>query len=285
MKKLLLSIVAGLALVAIPVSVARAWPISWETSGEGQCQSDGSFQITWKIKNQNDDKTLTVQESNRAAVPVGSTVSADQTGVFTESVDGTHSGTYKLTIKASWPSDQGLAEKDASVQLEKACKQPSTLTVNKTTSPVGDQTVFSITATTQDGQVYGDATQSIKDGTTVIYKVAPGTYTVVETAVSGWTQTSNTCKGVEFKSYHDEKIANKECEIVNTKNVTPPTGGSGGSVLGTTTTTQVAATPSGSVGAGFGGGSRATNIAAIFGVIGSLGSVGYGLRRLNKSEL
>jgi VCBS repeat-containing protein len=280
-KRILLSVMAGLALAVMPTAMASAW--SFKVDGQGKCQPDGSFKIVWVLNNKSENKALTITQSNRASVPAGSIVPADQDKDFPETVDGTQPGEFTLTVKGNWPGEEKGQSHTKSVTLKEACEQPPTITVKKQTSPTGDQTAFSISiASSNDGQVFGNATQSIKDGGSVIYKVSPGTYNVTEAALDGWTLTSNTCNALVVGRQHDGELVrsdnhntdenmNQECLIVNTKK--PST-----AVLGATTQVQA---PKGGVGAGSGGASSASFGAAL-GIVGSLGAVGYGLRRLSK---
>ncbi|HET9721645.1 MAG TPA: hypothetical protein VFP32_01285 [Candidatus Saccharimonadales bacterium] len=297
MKKILATLIAGVAMVLVPAGAAFAW--SYGLTGTGECQPDGSFQISWKINNSSESKALVVTSSNRDVVKVGDSVPAYHSQTFTETVDGTKAGSFTLSLKANWPGgDTNQVSQSSTVHLWEACQQPPTLTVHKTTNPAGDQTSFMVTAATTDGAIYGGATQNIMDGGTVVYKVkAGGTYSVTEQTVNGWTMTSNSCQNLTVGKVHEDIVTyhhdedsdqpvNVDCAIVNTKNVTPPTGGQGGGVvLGATTTTPQVQAPTGGVGAGFGGASSTTSVAALVGLVGSLGSIGYGIRRMSKHQL
>jgi len=304
-KKTLLSMGAGLTMMAMVAGTALAH--NFALSNVTACQPDGSLKITWTVDNKTDStKDLTITESSEymvfndnskvqlaAAVPAGTKIPAGQEPTYVQTVDGTKAAKITLKITGSYSGEQPQ-QHQSTATLEEACQQPSTITVKKTTSPTGDPTNFSITISTENGQVIGDATQSIKDGGSVVYKVTNGTYNVTEAAVDGWTQTSNTCKdlvvgpGTETDVWvedEDQTPTNTDCTIVNTKNttpVTPPTGGQGGGqVLGATTTQVVA--PVGSVNGGEGAASKTTEFVALLGLAGSLGAVGYGVRRLSKS--
>ena len=290
-KKALLTIVAALALAAIPLSSVGAW--SATLSGYGKCQPDGSFLITWKLHNHEEHADFTVsQSSNELVVPVGTKVAGDATSNFMQTVDGTKAGTYNLSLTGSWTGSEEVAHPHADVELEHACKQPATITVNKQTDPANDKTVFSVTISPvdpADGQVFGAATQSISGGGSVVFKVAPGTYNVTEATMNGWTQTSNNCKNIVIvgPGAHNENdtniqingdsqvqpVVNKDCTIVNTKNPTE--------VLSSSTTTQATA-PTGGVSAGLGGGSASSSVAAALGLVSSIIVLGLGLRRLNR---
>ncbi len=85
------------------------------------------------------------------------------------------------------------------------------LIVEKETNPAADPTVFSITAS-GNGTITGGGSGTITDATDKNYEVTPGTYSVSETAVLGWNETSNTCAGVVVAAG-----ATVTCKIVNTK--------------------------------------------------------------------
>jgi hypothetical protein len=289
-KKILISTVAGLAMVALGAGTALAHDFAISKTAE--CQPDGSYKISWTIDNTTESsKDLTITaSSDESVVPVNTVIPADHNQTFVQIADGTQPGSFTLKITGVY-SDEEPQMHQRTATLRYACKQPSTITVKKTTNPAGDPTNFSVTISTEDGQVYGDATQSIKDGGSVVYKVADGTYNVTEAAVSGWSQTSNTCKDLVVSSETESDIwvndenqtptpTNVDCAITNTKNTTPPTGQGGGQVLAVTT--QVKA-PVGPVNGGAGAGSEAVNLAALLGLGSSLGAVGFGIRRLVKS--
>lgn len=129
MKKTLLALVACLTIVGITSPTALAW--TFDVSGQGACQPDGSYTITWNIQNP-ESQDLTVTKSNRAAVPVGSIVPKKKNNVpgsvnFTETnVDGTKAGSHSLTIKVEWKNDTKQDEKTATVELDEPCAQPVT---------------------------------------------------------------------------------------------------------------------------------------------------------------
>ncbi|GEM_PF-2254732 len=89
---------------------------------------------------------------------------------------------------------------------------PGTLTVNKITNPVEDDTTdFTITAT-GSGSVQGSSTQSITGGSSVIYTVDAGTYSVTEDFLAGWSETANDCTNIWVGNGEEES-----CTIENTK--------------------------------------------------------------------
>ncbi len=85
------------------------------------------------------------------------------------------------------------------------------LIVTKVTDPANDAQQFSITAT-GDGTVFSNATQNISALSPVNYEVNPGTYSVSEAAVSGWSNTGNTCVNITVAAG-----ATATCTITNTK--------------------------------------------------------------------
>ena len=88
---------------------------------------------------------------------------------------------------------------------------PGHLIVDKVTQPSGDTTVFSITAT-GTGTITGGGSGTTTDAVSRDYEVAAGTYSVSETATSGWTIVSNTCVNVAVAAGETET-----CTITNLK--------------------------------------------------------------------
>lgn len=157
MRKLLVSSVATAAMImAIPAS-AGAW--TYGLSGSGECQTDGSYKITWKVDNSSEKQALTITDSsNTTVVPVGSKVDAYGKKSYYQVADGTKANSFSLTLKGNWPSDQNARTRTSTVKLEKACDQPVTPTpVEPTTNVLGTQVV-----TTPVGAVStGEATQRL----------------------------------------------------------------------------------------------------------------------------
>jgi len=89
--------------------------------------------------------------------------------------------------------------------------QYGTLTVQKTTIPAADPTIFSINAT-GNGTITGGGAGSISDLADQSYIVTPGTYYVSETVPTGWSKTGDTCQGVVVAAG-----GTSSCTITNTK--------------------------------------------------------------------
>jgi uncharacterized repeat protein (TIGR01451 family) len=93
-------------------------------------------------------------------------------------------------------------------------RQRGTITVHKVTYPANDKTPFSITASTSDGDIAGNATRNdLATNNNVVYDVSQGSYSVDETAASGWSENDSDCTSLTV-SYND---LNVECTIYNTK--------------------------------------------------------------------
>lgn len=123
-KQLIAAAVSVATVVSLASGTVSAW--TYGLTGQGVCEPDGSFKITWKIDNSTENETLTVrQSSNAAIVPVGSTVGAGDQKNFHQTVDGTAPGTYTLTLKANWPSDMDEQTQSATVRLADPCDQPT----------------------------------------------------------------------------------------------------------------------------------------------------------------
>jgi len=90
--------------------------------------------------------------------------------------------------------------------------QRGQLIVQKTTDPAADSMVFDITAS-GTGTIIGGGSGTVTDASDMNYTVMPGTYSVEEAAVTGWTQTQNTCDDVEVAAGDTES-----CQITNAKN-------------------------------------------------------------------
>lgn len=87
-----------------------------------------------------------------------------------------------------------------------------TLIVQKTTLPANDTTSFSITASTNNGELVGSPAGTITDANDYTYTVKPGTYSVSETVPTGWQKTGDTCQNVTVAAGET-----KTCLITNTK--------------------------------------------------------------------
>jgi hypothetical protein len=124
MKKLLLSAAASATIVILPAAQAYAW--TYALSGSGVCQPNGSYKITWVVDNSHENQDMKVTySSNPSVIAVGAKVPAYKTVSFAQVADGTKAATFNLTLKGNWPSDQTQQSHTASVNLYKACAQPT----------------------------------------------------------------------------------------------------------------------------------------------------------------
>jgi hypothetical protein len=120
LKKLCLTAVLGMVSALCFAPGALAWTFS--ASGSVACDTaTGQHVVTWTIDNRSEPQTLTIRDSNRAAVPVGSTTPARATRQYTERLAGSTTGTVTLTVKGNWPSDTYLRTRTASVTLSAVC--------------------------------------------------------------------------------------------------------------------------------------------------------------------
>jgi len=136
--KLLVGAVLSLVTFGLMTGSVFAW--SFMVNGAGSCQSDGSFNIVWTIKNDYKPTTFTVtQSSDTSVVPDGTTIAGGATATFPQTVNGTAGDTFKLTITGHWPKgeDEGFVTKTetASVVLDGACTQPVTPPVTPPATP------------------------------------------------------------------------------------------------------------------------------------------------------
>jgi hypothetical protein len=121
MNKWAVSLAAAVAL-ALP-GVANAW--TFAVSGSASCDSQtAEYVVTWTIDNSSEPEDLTIRASDRAAVPVGSTVPAKDSADFVERVTGTTAGHVWLKVSGNWKGDQGGKERSASVKLAGDCTPP-----------------------------------------------------------------------------------------------------------------------------------------------------------------
>ena len=136
-RNLLLGAITSLVTFGLLTSSAFAW--SFMVNGSGTCQTNGSFNIVWTIKNDFKPTTLTViQSSDTTVVPDGTTIDGGQTATFPQTVSGTAGDTFKLTITGRWPKgEEGSVTKTqtGSVVLDGACTQPVTPPVTPPATP------------------------------------------------------------------------------------------------------------------------------------------------------
>jgi hypothetical protein len=119
-KKLCLT--AGLAVLGSLCFAPGALAWTFSASGSATCDRNaGEHVIIWSIDNRTEPETLTIRESGRASVAVGSTVAARSVRQFAERLAGSTTGTVTLTVKGNWPSDRYLRTRSASVTLSSTC--------------------------------------------------------------------------------------------------------------------------------------------------------------------
>jgi hypothetical protein len=122
MKKAVFTVVSGVAIAATISSTAFAW--AFTLKGNGACQQNGTFQIVWTITNPENEAFKVKSSSDASVVAVGTSVPKYGNKTFTQTVDGTKTGKYSLTVSGNWPSDQRVRQLTASVKQDTACKQP-----------------------------------------------------------------------------------------------------------------------------------------------------------------
>ena len=120
LKKLCLT--AVLAIVAALSFAPGAFAWTFSASASVTCDTaTGEHVITWSIDNRTEPETLTIRASNRASVPVGTTVAARAVRQYTERLAGSATGTVTLTVKGNWPSDTTQRTRYAYVTLSLGC--------------------------------------------------------------------------------------------------------------------------------------------------------------------
>jgi hypothetical protein len=117
-----LCLTAGLGVLAALCFAPGALAWTFSASGSVACdRTTGEHVITWSIDNRTEPEALTIRESSRASVAVGSTVAARSVRQYTERLAGSTTGTATLTTKGNWPSDRTLRTRSASVTLSSTC--------------------------------------------------------------------------------------------------------------------------------------------------------------------
>ncbi len=119
------ALVAALTVLGVLGFAPNALAWTFSASGSVKCDTTtGQQVITWTLDNRTEPEALTVRKSDRASVPVGSTVAKSSTGSFTEKVAGTTTGAVTLNVQGNWPSDQGLRARTATVTIASQCNPP-----------------------------------------------------------------------------------------------------------------------------------------------------------------
>jgi hypothetical protein len=141
MNKLSLGVLSGVFAAVVMATPAFAW--SFNVYGTGQCQQDGSYEITWTIDNHGESEPLHIT-STQASSPAKFTpslpgaIGAKQTKSYVQVVDGTKAGVFTLKVTGHWNSDRRDRTNTATVNLYQACNQPQQPPVMPpVTPPVG----------------------------------------------------------------------------------------------------------------------------------------------------
>ncbi|GEM_PF-5170377 len=142
--------------------------------------------------------------------------------------------TFTESAKTGWDFDSISCNRDAdvdktgpSVTIHLAAgesvtctytnRERGTITVHKVTDPADDTTPFTITASTQNGDIDGSAVRNdLATNNSVVYDVSQGDYSVVESAKEGWIEDDSDCATLTVS--HDD--LNVSCTIYNTKKAT-----------------------------------------------------------------
>jgi hypothetical protein len=118
---MLKKLIAGLSAVVLSLGLVAlvAGPASAHTNtvnGSVACNTaDGSYVITWTVKNSESDKAETITaSSNTAVVPVNTVIAAGATGSYQQTV--TSSGKYSLTVTGTWQVDNYVHQDSGSVK-------------------------------------------------------------------------------------------------------------------------------------------------------------------------
>ena len=103
-------------------------------------------------------------------------------------------------------------ELDGSIACTFTNTEHGHLIVNKVTDPEESEDSFSISISTEGGEIFGDTAASISNTSSRDYEVMPGTYSVIEEEGGGWILSDNGCLEVTVGA--GETI---ECTIMNVK--------------------------------------------------------------------
>jgi hypothetical protein len=105
-------------------------------TGSVSCKTGGGWAVTWSVVN-SEQITETITSSTRAAVPVGSTLTAAQTKAFAETVTTKPTSPLTLTLGAKW-SNGVTASNTGSIAVASFADGCNVTTVTAPTVPVID---------------------------------------------------------------------------------------------------------------------------------------------------
>lgn len=123
--KLILAVASALAVVFLSVGMASATKVESSgpsLTGKGECQTDGSFKITWKINNSTDEDYKITESSDPSVVPVGTKILEKTSQTFDQTADGTAAGSFTLKVKGKLDDDSKTLQN--TVDLKEPCAQP-----------------------------------------------------------------------------------------------------------------------------------------------------------------
>jgi hypothetical protein len=169
-------------------------PVTVGFSGSGTCTADLSITTAG---GQTGLPSGAVPTFGSASV-TGSSTTTVSTTLSISTLTSTSAATYTFTVTATPESNCGNGSSAQNVAASLVVSAPAVghITVTKTTNPTSDTTTqFPITLSSTTG---GTSTQNVAEtltgnGGSFTYDVTPGTYSIAETAVTGWDQTANTC--------------------------------------------------------------------------------------------
>jgi hypothetical protein len=283
-KKISMFLISAFALMAFPAGTAFAW--TFGLTGNGVCEPNGSYKITWTVDNTTESETLRITaSSNTGVVPVGTEVAADSKEDFAQIVSGTTPGTFNLTLQGDWPSDSTDRTRTATVTLTQPCggmgggeEDKVTLChgTGSNTNPYEKITIDNSGAynghySVHQGSIYPGNGGSWGD---IIppFTFEENTYQM-NWDTAGQTIYRNDCKLV-VGGMGGGSVTTVTAAATTTP---PPTGGRGAAQP------QVQA-PVGGVNAGFGNSPNQVNIVSLMGLISSMAVAGLGMRRLSSLE-
>ena len=212
-------------------TVAETVPAEWDKTGDN-CLNlvvAAGQTVSCQLTNVKRGHLIVQKTTGPAGDPTVFTISASGSGTITGGGAGTVTdaldrdyevtpGTYSVaeTVPSGWSKTVDTCQNvvvpaGQTVFCQLTNVKWGHLIVQKTTDPVGDPTVFTISAS-GDGTITGGGAGTVTDATDRDYEVTPGTYSVAETVPAGWDKTGDTCQNVVVDAGEG-----KSCMLTNVK--------------------------------------------------------------------
>lgn len=112
----LLTLVLAVGFTVVGVAgAASAWHNT--ISGTVTCATAGGWVVTWQVENSESDTETITASSRPSVVPVGTTLDADETRTFTETITTKPTADVTLTLSARWSAGD-VATNDGTVWVK-----------------------------------------------------------------------------------------------------------------------------------------------------------------------